>query len=360
MDLFNLLASTPPRGEKCKIGEHGESPQLTPVKLEGAHLTVDNDDFDHFPNEQDNFAMNATDEQDDVFEQEHGPVLKKRRVRRHQQVAQVTIEQRLKKWGMDKEFTVLGGSRLGCITCMKYGAWCEQEVADTQKKKKKKKEPKKVKKKENKEKPLLMPEVHTEEVKSPRKSHGPAEADSCDEEETTHADIQHAFQKGTYKPHALKRFKYSLERHLSGSQHKNAAGAREDKQNEHLKYQDVPSDAQMMFVYDALKKSPMVPPLPPLPREYYGYYGLIARICVSDTQSHHDLNSPGDRYMLQNMKQTGITQRKLVHMLYGSHVININCFDHIPHHPGYCWQGIRWPRETSIGTDVRKPEAVAT
>ena len=195
MDLFNLLASTPPRGEKCKIGEHGESPQLTPVKLEGAHLTVDQDDFDHFPNEQDDFAMNSTDEQDDVFEQEHGPVLKKhrreiRRLRGAAAFKDVSIEQRLKKWGMDKEFTVLGGSRLGCITCMKYGAWCEQEVADTKKKKnKKKKEPKKVKKKENKEKPLLMHEVHTEEVKSPRKSHGPAEADSCDEE-TTHADIQ--------------------------------------------------------------------------------------------------------------------------------------------------------------------------
>ena len=317
MDLFDLLASTPPQGEKWKIGEHGESPQLTPVKLEGAHLTVDQDDFDHFPNEQDDFAMNSTDEQDDVFEQEHGPVLKKHRrhVRRHRQVDVMSIEQRLKKWGMDKEFTVLGGSTLGCITCMKYGAWCEQEVADTKtKKNNKKKEPKKFKKKQNEEKPPLMHEVHTEEVKSPRKSHGPAEADSCDEE-ATHADIQHALQKGTYKPPAVKRFKYSLERHLSRSHHEKAAGAREDEQNEHLKYQDVPSDAQMMFVYDAVKKSPMVPPLPPLPREYYGYYGLIARICVSDTQSHHDLNSPGDRYMLQNMKQTGITQHKLVHML---------------------------------------------
>ena len=209
MDLFDLLASTPPRGEKRKIGEHGESPQLTPdmKKLEGAHLTVDQDDLDDFPcfdtdfgmfpNEQEDFLMYSTDEQDDVFEQEHGPVLKKHRWRARRRNEDMAIEQRLKKWGMDKEFTVLGGSRLGCITCMKYGAWCEQGVADTKKKKKKKKkEPKKFKKKQNEEKPLLMHEVHTEEVKSPRKSHGPAEADSCDEEsETTHADIQQAWQK---------------------------------------------------------------------------------------------------------------------------------------------------------------------
>ena len=268
MDLFDLLASTPPRGE------HGESPQLTPVKLEGPHLTVDQDGVlhvDHFPNDvfdgQDELTMNSTDEQDDVFEPEHGPVLQKRRQHIRSQRAVLSIEQRLKKWGMDnKEFTVLGGSRLGCITCMKYGAWCEQEVADTKKTKKnekKKKEPKKFKKKQ----------VHTEEVKSPRMSHGPAEADSC-AEATTHADIQHALQKGTYKPPAGQSFKYSLDRHLSGSLHQKATGAR----NEHVKYQDAPSDAQMMFVYDAVKQSPMVPP-PPLPREYYGYYGLIARIC---------------------------------------------------------------------------------
>ena len=121
---------------------------------------------------------------------------------------------------------------------MKYGVWCEQEGADTKKKKEKKK-------------PLLMHEVHTEEV-SPRKSHGPAEADSGDEE-TTHADIQHALQKGTYKPPGVNRWlKHSLERHLSRSRHKKAAG---------VPYPDAPSDAQMMFVYDAVKKSPMVPPL---------------------------------------------------------------------------------------------------
>ena len=111
-----------------------------------------------------------------------------------------------------------------------------------------------------------MHEEHTEEVKSPRKSHGPAEADSGDEE-TTPADIQHALQKGTYKPHEGKRLKYALKRHLSGSQHKIAAGAREDEENEHVN-EDVPSDAQMMFVYDEVKKRPMVPPLPPLPRGY--------------------------------------------------------------------------------------------
>ena len=246
-----MLASTPPRGKKKRNGEHGESPQLTPdmKKCEGAH---------------------STDVKNDVFEEEHGPVLKKGRPRagrpyksasKKRLPKEMTVEQRLKKWGLDKEFTLCGGSRLGCITCMKYGAWCEQEGADT-KKKKKKKETKK-EKKEKKEKPLLMHEVHTEEVKSPRKSHGPAEADSGDEE-TTHADIQYALQKGTYKPQADRLKKYSLERHLSGSQHKKAAGAREVEENEHVKDQDVPSDAQMMFVYDEVKKSPMVPPLPPV------------------------------------------------------------------------------------------------
>ena len=260
MDFFDLLAPSTPQAKKQKIGEHGESPQLTPdmKECEGAL---------------------------DVFEEEHGPAPKKL-FRRSRQLT-MPVEQRLKKWNLDKEFTVRGGSRLGCITCMKYGAWCEQE-ADTNKKKKnkKKKETQKVKKKENKEKPLLMHEVHTEEVKSPRKSHGPAEADSGDEE-TTHADSQLALQKGTYKPPVgtrANRLKYSLGRHLSGSRHKKAAGAREDEENEEEKMkkplgQDVPSDAQMMFVYDEVKKSPMVPP--PLPPIAWGilwilYYGLIA------------------------------------------------------------------------------------
>jgi len=238
MDFFDLLAPSTPQAKKQKIGEHGESPQLTPdmKECEGAH---------------------STDVKNDVFEEEHGPAPKKL-FRRSRQLT-MPVEQRLKKWKLDKEFTVRGGSRLGCITCMKYGAWCEQE-ADTNKKKKKnkeKKETQKVKKKENKEKPLLMHEVHTEEVKSPMKSHMPAEADSGDEE-TTHADIQQALQKGTYHPApAGKRLRYYLHRHLSRPHHEKAAGARDGEEN--VRYQDVPSDAQMMFVYDAVKKSPMVP-----------------------------------------------------------------------------------------------------
>ena len=246
MDFFDPLASTPPRGKKRKIGEHGESPQLTPdmKKCEGAHSTA---------------------VKNDVFEEEHGPVLKKG----HRRAEETSIRRRLKKWGLDKEFIDCGGSRLGCITCMKYGAWCEQEgTTDTKKKKNKKKYAKKKKKKaeEKKKKPLLMHEVHTEEVKSPRKSHGPAEADSGDEE-TTHADIQHALQKGAYKPPVgtqANRLKFSLVRHLSGSHHKTAASEREVEEYEHVKDQDVPSDAQMMFVYDEVKKSPMVHPLPPV------------------------------------------------------------------------------------------------
>ena len=270
MDFFDLLASTPPQEKKRKIGEHGESPQLTPdmKKCEGAH---------------------PTDVKNDVFEEEHGPVLQKG----HQRKCMIrsvrgpdvlmSIGQRLKKWGQDKEFTVCGGSRLGCVACMRYGAWCEKEgTTDTKKKKKNKKKYAKKKGKEEekkKKKPLLMHEVHTEEVKSPRKSHGPAEADSGDEE-TAHADIQHALQKGTYKLPPVgtqaNRLKYSLQRHLSGSHHKTAASAREDEENEHVKDQDVPSDAQMMFVYDEVKKSPMVHPLPPVAWGIYGYYGLIA------------------------------------------------------------------------------------
>ena len=113
---------------------------------------------------------------------------------------------------------------------------------------------------------LLMHEGHTEEVKSPRKSHGSAEADSSDEE-TTHADIQDALQKGMYKLPA-KDLKDRLQRHLLCSGHKKAAGAREDEEN-HVKERDVPSDAQMMFVYEAVKKSPMVPTLPLLPWGYF-------------------------------------------------------------------------------------------
>ena len=263
-----MLAATPPP-KKPKIGEHGESPQLTPdmKKCEEAH---------------------STDVKNDVFEEEHGPDLetggpcggpcmKKRSLRAKVKV--MSVEQRLKKWGLDEEFAICGGSSLGCITCLKYGAWCEQEGADAKKKKQKKKKETKKKKKEKKEKPLLMHEVHTGEVKSPRKSHGPAEADGGDEE-TTCADTLHALQRGTYKPPVgtlANRLLYTLKRHLSGSQHKKAVHAREDEENERVQDQDVPSDAQMMFVYDEVKKSPMVPPpLPPLPRGYYGYYRRIA------------------------------------------------------------------------------------
>ena len=193
-----------------------------------------------------------------------------KRYKRWTLLEEMSVEKRLKKWGLDKEFAALGGSRLGCITCMKYGAWCEQEGADTKKKQKKNKKNKtKKKKKEKKEK-----KVHTEEVKSPRKSHGPAEADSGDEE-TTHTDIQHALKEGTYEPPVgtqANRLKYSLERHLSGPLHKKAAGARKNEENEHVKARDVPSDAQMMFVYDEVKKNPMVLNPSPLlpPRKYYG------------------------------------------------------------------------------------------
>ena len=166
---------------------------------------------------------------------------------------------------------------------MKYGAWCEQEGTTDTKKKKKKNKKKYAKRKEKEEKkkkkkPLLMHEVHTGEVKSPRKSHGPAEADGGDEE-TTCADTLHALQRGTYKPPVgtlANRLRYTLKRHLSGSQHKKAAHAREDEENERVQDQDVPSDAQMMFVYDEVKKSPMVHPLPPVAWGIYGYYGLIA------------------------------------------------------------------------------------
>ena len=49
MDFFDLMASTPPRGKKRKIGEHGESPPLTPdmKNCEGAHsMDVKNDVFE--------------------------------------------------------------------------------------------------------------------------------------------------------------------------------------------------------------------------------------------------------------------------------------------------------------------------
>ena len=277
-----MLAATPPV-KKRKISEHGESPQLTP--------DMKNGDGAHW-----------TDVEEDVFEQEHGSVLKRKfgqehgpvgtgrgnpkrkyslpKISRHQRPECSSIEQRLKKWGMAQEFTVRGGSAVGCIACMKYAAWCDQEEADAKKVQKKKKQAKKEKlrgenkikikkkKKEEKEKPLG--EEGDED--------GEAEADSIEaegggEEETTPADIQHALRQGTYIP----KKKYPLQRHLSGSQHKKAVAAREAEENEHASMlgSDVPSDAQMTFVYEDVKKNPMVPPLPPLPWGYSGYYGLI-------------------------------------------------------------------------------------
>ena len=100
MDLFNLLASPPPQGKKRKIGEHGEGPQPTPEKCERAQ---------------------STDVKNDVFEETP--------------VKEMSVGQRLKEWGLDEQFTVCGGSSLGCITCMKYGTWREQEEEAGRKKK---------------------------------------------------------------------------------------------------------------------------------------------------------------------------------------------------------------------------------
>jgi len=238
MDFFDLLPSSPPPKKKQKIGEPGVHPQLvsSPPKQKVAH---------------------STDVKNEVVESEHEPELKKRCRGHRQEKPLQNVKQRLKKWGLDKEFTVCGGSRLGCMACMKYAAWCEQEGADTKKKKRKKPPP---------------TEVHTEEVKSPEKSHGPAEADR-DDEESKHADIQHALQKGTYQPpegRSENKLRYCLLRHVSGARHKTATGAREREveENKSVDKKDVPSDAQMRFVYDEVKKHPMVPSLPG------GYQGL--------------------------------------------------------------------------------------
>ena len=254
MDFFDLLPSSPPPKKKQKIGEPGVHPQLvsSPPKQKVAH---------------------STDVKNEVVESEHEPELKKhdrgrpckRRGYRRQEIQLQTVKQRLKKWGLDKEFTVCGGSRLGCMACMKYAAWCEQEGADTKKKKRKKQ-------KKKRKKPPPTREEHTEEVKSPEKPHGPAEADR-DDEESKHADIQHALQKGTYQPpegRSENKLRYCLLRHVSGARHKTATGAREREveENKSVDKKDVPSDAQMRFVYDEVKKHPMVPSLPG------GYQGL--------------------------------------------------------------------------------------
>ena len=253
MDFFDLLLSSPPPKKKQKIGEHGVNPQLsfTPQKQE---------------------VVDSTDVKNEVVEQAHGPVLKKcgqRAGKRRRngvedtplkkkslkpgvlksEMTPQTLEQRLKNLGLDKEFTVSGSSRLGCMACMKYAAWREQEGADTKKKKKKEKKTKIL---------SLKKPVHTEEVKSPEKSHGPAEADG-DDEESKHADIQHSLQKGTYQPVGQngQKLKFILRRHLSGARHKTATGARANEEN--VNNRDVPSDAQMRFIYDEVKKNPMVP-----------------------------------------------------------------------------------------------------
>ena len=142
---------------------------------------------------------------------------------------------------------------------MKYSAWHEQEAHTMKAKNEKKNATTKVKQATQKKKPLLTHEVHTEEVKSPRKSHGPAEADSSDEE-TQHANMLHALQKGSFQVMNLRRLKYTLDRHLSSSQHSKARYAREDTEKAAGENADVPSDAQMMFVYDEVKKRPTAPP----------------------------------------------------------------------------------------------------
>lgn len=244
MSFFDLLVSTPPPQKKPKIGEHGESPQLTPdmKKCEGARPTdVENDAFDS--------------------EEEHGPVLKKggkcagKTIRklelcrnshraRIRTSANLTLERRLEEWGLDKEFTVCGGSSLGCITCMKYSAWHEKEPqAHTMKAKNEKKNATtKAKQAMQKKKPLLM----------------------HDDEETQHANMLHqALQEGSFQPEVMmpRRLKYTLDRHLSSSQHKKAKhAAREEAEKAVGENADVPSDAQMMFVYDEVKKKPMAPP----------------------------------------------------------------------------------------------------
>ena len=122
-----------------------------------------------------------------------------------------------------------------------YGARCEEEFqgADAEVQTEEVRSPRK-------EKQLLTHAVQTELVKSPRNLRGSAQA------EEDSGEIGSALQKGTYtvRVPALKRVKYVLGRHLLGSQHKKATGG---------DMLDVPSDAQMMFVYEAVKKSPMVP-----------------------------------------------------------------------------------------------------
>ena len=112
-----MLASTPPQGKKRKVDE------LTP----------------------------DCPEKKCVSEEAHSTDVKRGRPSTgcpyvRQQKPGQSPEQLLRNWGLDEEFTVHGGSRLGCITCMKYHAWRERhEGADEQKKKRKKKEEEKEK-----------------------------------------------------------------------------------------------------------------------------------------------------------------------------------------------------------------------
>ena len=152
---MDLLASIPPERKKQKIGEHGESPQLTAVTPEVAHSTDVKNEPDMFEEahglvwNEDGWCAGRRTGRGKKFKRKGGTYKKK------------SMEQCLKKWGLAKEFTVCGGSRLGCITCMKYDAWHEQDSERADMKKKKKKN-KRTKKKE------------TKKVKSPRKSHGSA------------------------------------------------------------------------------------------------------------------------------------------------------------------------------------------
>ena len=73
-----------------------------------------------------------------------------------------------------------------------------------------------------------------------------------------------ALRIGNWAPAAIpeqsiKKFKKTLNRHLSGKRHRQATVPESDWRPE-SDGRDVPSDAQMRSVYDEVKKSPMVPP----------------------------------------------------------------------------------------------------
>ena len=79
-----------------------------------------------------------------------------------------------------------------------------------------------------------------------------------------------ALRIGNWAPAAIpgqciKKFKKTLNRHLSGKRHRQATVLESDWRPEsdgrpESNGRDVPSDAQMRIVYDEVKKSPMVPP----------------------------------------------------------------------------------------------------